>query len=138
MTLGRKPTKKEYEGSMNVRMDLMSGKLKELNDTQNVIVQLSIGRSHMFSYLIQSLAARNCLSSFVHVGKIDIDVPLRPMDVHSVFNRESKVIGEILPEFKDFVHFDDENLINYIARQPLSTLSQSMCTLFAPHLRHES
>jgi hypothetical protein len=39
---------------------------------------------------------------------ITIDVPLRPVDMHSVIYRESKVIEQkIIPEFKNFVIFEE-------------------------------
>ena len=61
----------------------------------------------MFGYLKNFLVA-NTLSAFVHVGQINIDVPLRPMIVHGVVYRESKEIEQnILPELKNFSIFEN-------------------------------
>ena len=47
--------------------------------------------------------------AFVHIGQINIEVPLRPMVVHDVVYRESKVIEQkILPEIKNFVIFEND------------------------------
>lgn len=88
-------------------MDSCFGHLTENESKQNV-VQLNIQKSHMFGCL-KSLTLNNLVSSFVHVGHINIDVPLRPMIVHGVVYRESKVIEQkILPEIKNFAIFEEE------------------------------
>jgi hypothetical protein len=72
------------------------------------VVQMSIGKCHLFSLLKKPEIKFNALSSFVHVGQIYIDVPLRPVLVHGVVYRESKVIEQkILPEIKNFVIFEN-------------------------------
>ena len=76
------------------------------NDSQQNVVQMKVAKCHLFGYLTQ-LVAKHRVSSFVHVGQINIDVPLRPMVVHGVVYRESKVIEQnILPEIKNFVIFE--------------------------------
>jgi hypothetical protein len=100
-------SKIQYEGSANLCICSTLGKLTE-NDTKQNVVQMSLGKSHVFGYL-KNLSMNNVISSFVHVGQIYIDVPLRPMVVHGVVYRESKVIEQkILPEIKNFVIFENE------------------------------
>lgn len=73
---------------------------------------MNIGKSHLFGYL-KNMSINNMFSSFVHIGQINIDVPLRPMIVHGVVYRESKVIEQkFLPEIKNFAIFEnaDESL----------------------------
>lgn len=107
---GRKPQrhgKLEYEGSLNVCMDSTFGRLTE-NDTRQNVVQLNVQKSHLFVSL-RSLTLNNLVASFAHIGHINIDVPLRPMIVHGVVYRESKVIEQkILPEIKNFGIFEEE------------------------------
>ena len=101
------PNKIQYEGSANLCISSTLGKLTE-NDTKQNVVQMSLGKSHVFGYL-KNLSLNNVISSFIHVGQIYIDVPLRPMVVHGVVYRESKVIEQkILPEIKNFVIFENE------------------------------
>ena len=98
--------KKHYEGSLNLRMGSTSGTLSD-NSTQNVVVQMGVGKSHTFVYL-KKLNLKHLISSFVHIGKISVDVPLRPMDVHNFVYRESKVIElKLLQEFKNVI-FDPQ------------------------------
>lgn len=101
----------QYEGSVNVRMDSTTGVLLE-NDTKQNVVQISVKKSHMFSCL-KNFQVNNTLASFVHVGEIHIDVPLRPMIVHGVVYRESKEIEQnILPELKNFSIFENMDVNN--------------------------
>lgn len=116
---GRKPTvpqyrhfgggssgKFEYEGSLNICMDSTFGRLTE-NDTRQNVVQLNVQKSHLFVSL-RSQTLKNRLGSFAHIGHINIDVPLRPMIVHGVVYRESKMIEQkILPEIKNFGIFEE-------------------------------
>jgi hypothetical protein len=100
-------SKIHYEGSANLCVSSTLGKLTE-NDTKQNVVQMSLGKSHVFGYL-KNLSLNNVISSFIHIGQIYIDVPLRPMVVHGVVYRESKVIEQkILPEIKNFVIFENE------------------------------
>jgi hypothetical protein len=70
---------------------------------------MSVAKCHLFSYL-KKFQSKNNISSFVHIGQIHIDVPLRPMLIHGVVYRESKVIEQnILPEIKNFVIFEQDN-----------------------------
>ncbi|CAF0826478.1 unnamed protein product [Brachionus calyciflorus] len=110
--MGRKiigsSSKLEYDGSLNIRMDSTFGKLAE-NDKKINVVLLNIGKSHLFGYLNN----KSLFSSFLHVGMINVDVPIQPILVHGVVIRESKVIEQkILPEIKNFAIFEntDENL----------------------------
>jgi hypothetical protein len=89
-------SKIHYEGSANLCVSSTLGKLTA-NDTKQNVVQMSLGKSHVFGYL-KNLSLNNVISSFIHIGQIYIDVPLRPMVVHGVVYRESKVIEQkILP-----------------------------------------
>lgn len=73
---------------------------------------MSIGKSHLFGYL-KNFSVNSMFSSFVHIGQINIDVPLRPTIVHDVVYRESKVIEQkILPEIKNFAIFENVDLEN--------------------------
>lgn len=107
---GRKTTQRsslEYEGSLNVCMDSTFGRLTE-NDSRQNVVQLNVQKSHLFVSL-RSLTLNNLVAAFAHIGHINIDVPLRPMIVHGVVYRESKVIEQkILPEIKNFGIFEEE------------------------------
>lgn len=88
------------------------------------MVQLNIGKSHMFGYL-KNLTLNSIVSSFVHIGHINIDVPLRPMIVHGVVYRESKVIEQkILPEIKNFAIFEN-------ADQPASEVVEKANTMMS-------
>jgi hypothetical protein len=101
------PNRIQYEGSVNLCVSSTLGKLTE-NDTKQNVVQMSMGKSHVFG-LMKNLSLTTAISSFVHIGQIYIDVPLRPMVVHGVVYRESKVIEQkILPEIKNFVIFENE------------------------------
>ncbi len=101
-------SKTQYEGSLNMRMDSTLGKLIE-NDSRQNVVQLFVGKSHLFGYF-KNFNINNLISSFIHVGQIYIDIPLRPMVVHGVVYRESKVIEQnILPEIKNFVIFENQD-----------------------------
>ena len=101
-------SKTQYEGSLNMRMDSTLGKLIE-NDSKQNVVQLFVGKSHLFGYF-KNFNINNLISSFIHVGQIYIDIPLRPMVVHGVVYRESKVIEQnILPEIKNFVIFENQD-----------------------------
>jgi hypothetical protein len=105
--IGSHSSRLQYEGSLNVAMDSTFGKLTE-NDTKQNVVQMSIDKSHMFGCLRNLLTINNMFSAFVHIGHINIDVPLRPMIVHGVVYRESKVIEQkILPEIKNFAIFEN-------------------------------
>ncbi len=76
------------------------------------VVQMSIARCHLFC-LLKKFQIKNSVSSFVHIGQIHIDVPLRPMLIHGVVYRESKVIEQnILPEIKNFVIFETAEISN--------------------------
>ncbi len=97
-----------YEGSLNSCVDSTHCNLTE-SDTKKSVVLMRVAKCHMFSYL-KKFQELNSVSSFVHIGQINIDVPLRPMLVHGVVYRESKVIEKnILPEIKNFVIFETEN-----------------------------
>jgi hypothetical protein len=99
-------TRLQYEGSVNICMDSTRGVLLE-NDTKQNVVEVTVSKSHMFGCLKNFLVS-NTLSSFIHVGQIGIDVPLRPMIVHGVVYRESKEIEQnILPELKNFSIFEN-------------------------------
>lgn len=92
-------------------MDSTFCKLTE-NDTKQSVVQIHVAKCHLFSYL-KKYQLQNNVSSFIHIGQICIDVPLRPMLVHGVVYRESKVIEQnILPEIKNFVNFETDEIHN--------------------------
>jgi hypothetical protein len=83
---------------------------------------MNVGKSHTFFYL-KKLNLKHLISSFVHIGKINIDVPLRPMDVHNFVYRESKVIEQkLISEFKNVI-FDSATPDNKSASntQPTTT-----------------
>ena len=109
--LGNSNTKHFHEGSFNTCMDSTFCKLTE-NDTKQSVVQIHVAKCHLFSYL-KKYQLQNNVSSFIHIGQICIDVPLRPMLVHGVVYRESKVIEQnILPEIKNFVNFETDEVHN--------------------------
>ncbi len=116
MLFGRKiatNNRLKYEGSINIFADSTYGVLLENESKQNV-VQISVKKSHMFGCL-KNMLINNTLFSFIHVGQICIDVPLRPMLVHGVVYRQSKELEQnILPEIKNFAIFEnmDESIIN--------------------------
>jgi hypothetical protein len=98
-----------YEASLNTCVDSTFCNLTK-NDTKQDVVQMRIAKCHLFSSLCKLSNVHNSASSFVHIGQINIDVPLRPMLVHGVMYRESKVIEQnILPEIKNFVIFEEDD-----------------------------
>lgn len=106
---GTTSTKKRYEASVNACVHSTNCRLTENENHQNV-VQIRVAKCHLFGMLKKS-QIKNNISSFVHIGKIDIDVPLRPMLIHTVVYRESKVIEQnILPEIKHLVIFENSEL----------------------------
>jgi hypothetical protein len=71
---------------------------------------MSVAKSNIFGF-VKNLSINNIISAFVNIGQIYIDIPLRPMLVHGVVYRESKVIEQnILPEIKNFVIFENSEL----------------------------
>lgn len=120
--------KLEYEGSLNVCMDSTFGRLTE-NDTRQNVVQLKVQKSHLFVSLKSLAAANNLVASFAHIGHINFDVPLRPMIVHGVVYRESKVIEQkILPEIKNFGIFEEEKAAAAAAAAAGNTAGGSAAT----------
>jgi len=71
---------------------------------------MSVAKSNIFGF-VKNLSINNIISAFVNIGQIYIDIPLRPMLVHGVVYRESKVIEQnILPEIKNFVIFENSEV----------------------------
>ena len=130
-----------YVGSVNLSIESTLGKLKENESRQNV-VQMRVGKSHVFGSFRSSQATTLTtsgvilLASFVHVGQINIDVPLRPMIIHGVVYRESKVIEHnILPEIKNFAIFENQDLAGAAASTAAgATTEQSSSTASAAGL----
>ncbi len=125
-----------YEGSLNTCVDSTHCNLTE-NDTKKSVVLMRVARCHLFSYL-KKFQVQNSVSSFVHIGQINIDVPLRPMLVHGVVYRESKVIEQnILPEIKNFVIFETDTEAATAASTAKSDMNDTITSEVASGVQSE-